>query len=156
MRLQRTILIVAFICLTYAAFAQEFRKTSWLMTKAEVVASEGTRAVYEASFQGQQQVIYQSLVFGFAATITYLLENDKLLAASYAFKRDSGRSAWDAMKKDLTTRDGTPSFQNDHLLVWRLANTEIAVTHLPDGSTRADYWEKTYFARINSMPTAGN
>jgi hypothetical protein len=95
------------------------------------------------------------MVNGFPATITYLLENDKLLSASYTFKRDPDRKAFDFMKLDLTSRNGKPAFEKENLVGWRLERTEIALAHLPDGSSYAAYWEKAYFARINNLAGTG-
>ena len=146
---------MAFLFLACNAFALEFRNTSWLMSKEEVIASETGRIVSELSLPGQQQVVFRALVNGFPATITYLLENDKLLSASYTFKRDLERVAFDAMKRELTGANGKPTFEKPDLLGWRLQRTEIALAHLPDGTSYAAYWEKTYFARLNNLPGTG-
>jgi hypothetical protein len=94
-------------------------------------------------------------VNGFPATITYLLENDKLLSASCTFKRDMDRKAFDRMKQDLIKQYGKPAFEKDNLVGWRPERTEIALAHLPDGTSYAAYWEKTYFARINNLGGSG-
>jgi hypothetical protein len=144
---------VAFALLLFAQslFPLEFRNTRWLMGRDEVVASENGRMLSELNLQGQRQIVYQSLVHGFPATITYLLENDKLLSASYTFKRDLGREAFAAMKRELTSQNGHPAFEKQDLAGWRLERTELALAHLPDGTSYAAYWEKTYFARINKL-----
>jgi hypothetical protein len=143
----------AFICVANGCFALEFRNTSWLMTGVDVIASETSRAVSEASYSNQRQIVFRSVVNGYTATITYLLEDDKLLSASYTFTKDLSSRAFEAMKKDLLVKNGVPSVQTDTLLAWRLAKTEIALTHLTDGTTQAGYWEKSYFARINNLDT---
>lgn len=134
-----------------SAFALEFRNTSWMMSRQQVIDSEGGRVVSELDLEGQQQIVFKSLVNGFAATITYTLENDELLSASYTFARDSDRQAWDMMKQDLTGKNGPPSFEKENLIGWRLPRTEIALAHLKDGTTYVAYWEKSYFARINGQ-----
>ena len=141
--------------LSCSLFALEFRKTSWLMTKEEVIASESGRVVSELSLPGQQQIVFRTLVNGFPATITYLLENDKLLSASYTFKKDTDRTAFDGMKQDLVKQYGKPAFEQENLVGWRLEKTEIALAHLKDGTSYAAYWEKTYFARINNLAEPG-
>ena len=146
---------IAFLILAFNVFALEFRNTSWLMTKDEVIASETGRIVSELNLPGQHQVVFRTLVNGFPATITYLLEDDKLLSASYTFKRDLDRAAFDAMKQELTGKNGKPTFEKENLLGWRLQRTEIALAHLPDGTSYAAYWEKTYFARLNNLPGTG-
>jgi hypothetical protein len=149
--LKKVFIALALLCLAYSAFALEFRKTSWLMTKAEVIASENSRVVSEQSFSNQRQVVFQALIYGYTAIITYLLEDDKLVSASYTFKKDMNSLAFEAMKKELLGKNGAASFQKGSLLGWRLANTEIALTHLADGTTQAGYWEKAYFARMNNL-----
>jgi hypothetical protein len=153
--LKKVFIASAILFLSCNAFALEFRNTSWLMSKEEVIASETSRIVSELSLPGQQQVVFRTLVNGFPATITYLLEDDKLLSASCTFKRDLDRAAFEAMKQDLTIKNGKPTFEKENLLGWRLQRTEIALAHLPDGTSYAAYWEKSYFARINNLPGIG-
>ncbi|HET6451440.1 MAG TPA: hypothetical protein VFI08_09015 [Spirochaetia bacterium] len=155
--LRRSCLAAALlVSLAATAGAQEFRKTSWLMNREQVIASEGASLVSETDLKGnQQQVVFQSYLGGFPVMITYLLENDALLSASYTFRRDADRSAWAAMKQDLVTKNGPPSFEQENLLGWRLPKTEIALAHLKDGTTYVAYWEKSYFARINNLPPGG-
>jgi hypothetical protein len=153
--LKRVVIVLAFLTIAYGSFALEFRKTSWLMSKEEVIASEGGRVISELSLPGQQQVVFRSLVHGFPATITYILENDRLLSASYTFKRDLDRQAFDAMKQELTSQNGSPAFEKEDLVGWRLQKTEIALAHRPDGSSYVAYWEKAYFARINNLAADG-
>lgn len=140
------------VVIATSASAQEFRKTSWHMSRGQVIASEAANLVSDQDLKGnQEQVTFQSYVAGFPVTITYLLENDALLSASYTFRRDLDRAAWDAMKQDLQSRNGPPAFEQDNLAGWRLANTEIALAHLRDGTTYVAYWEKAYFARMNGL-----
>jgi len=153
--LKRVFVIFTFLLLAYSSFALEFRNTSWLMTGEEVIASEAGRVVSDLSLPGQQQIVFQTLVNGFPATITYILENDKLLSASCTFKRDLDRRAFESMKQDLTVKNGKPAFEQENLVGWRLERTEIALAHLPDGTSYAAYWEKAYFARINNLPGTG-
>jgi hypothetical protein len=153
--LKRAFIAAAVLLLSCNAFALEFRNTSWLMSREEVVASETSRIVSELSLPGQQQVVFRTLVNGFPATITYLLEDDKLLSASCTFKKDVNREAFEAMKRELTAKNGSPTFEKESLLGWRLQRTEIALAHLPDGTSYAAYWEKTYFARLNNLPPTG-
>ncbi len=138
------------------AFAQEFRATSWLMSKEQVIASEGGREISETDLGNhQQQVVFQSRVNGFTATITYLLQDDELLSASYTFRRDRDRAAFKAMKDTLQARNGAPAFERHDLVGWRLPKTEIALAHLADATTYVAYWEKSYFARLNNLPASG-
>lgn len=147
-----TLLSLALLLAAGSAAAQEFRGTTWLMSKNQVLASESGRVVFERSQKGQQQVAFKTFVDGLPATITYILENDALLSASYTFARDTDRRAWVAMMQDLTEKNGPPAFEQENLAGWRLAKTEIALAHLKDGTTQAAYWEKSYFARINRLP----
>ena len=154
--MKKALSTIALLCLASTAFALDFRATTWLMTKAQVIDSESTRVVSERSFPGLQELVFKSLVNGFTATITYVLENNRLLSGSYAFQKDTSRSAFEAAKKDLIAKYGAASFQTSDLLGWRLEKTEIALAHLPDGITHADFWEKSYFARINGLAAARN
>ncbi len=154
--IRSALILLALVAVAESAFAQEFRKTSWLMSKEEVIASEAGRAVSETDLNDhQQQIVFQSYVNGFRVTITYLLQNDELLSASYTFRWDRDRAAFDAMKQDLQGRNGAPAFVQEDLVGWRLAKTEIALAHLKDGTTYVAYWEKSYFARLNNLPGAG-
>jgi hypothetical protein len=150
-------ILVAFALLACACslFALGFRRTTWLMSKDEVVASEEGPIVSELNLPGQQQVVYHTVVYGHPATLTYLLENDKLLSASYTFFRDLKREAFLAMKKGLLATNGPPAFEQENLAGWRLPKTEIALAHLSDGTTYVAYWEKSYFARLNHLPPPG-
>ncbi len=139
----------------YASFALEFRNTSWLMSKEQVIASEKERVVSELNLSGQQQIVFRTIVYGFSATLTYLLENDKLLCASYNFRKDPTGKIFSRLSQELTTQYGEPVFEREDLAGWRLEKTEIALAHLPDGTCYAAYWEKTYFARLNSAAARG-
>lgn len=151
MRLKKSIIVFVALSFACSCFALEFRNTSWLMTKNQVIASESGRELSELSVDGQQRIVFGSVVNGFTAEITYILENDRLLSASYNFKKDASRAAFDAMKRELTKSNGAPSFDKGNIIGWRLEKTEIALAHLPDGTTYAAYWEKSYFARINDL-----
>jgi hypothetical protein len=149
--LKRSAITLALLLAAGALFGQEFRGTTWLMTKDQVIASENLRVTSELSQKGQQQVVFQTYVDGFPVMLTYLLEHDALLSASYTFRKDVDRRAWVAMMQDLTQKDGPPSFEQDNLAGWRLEKTEVALAHLKDGTTYVAYWEKSYFARINHL-----
>ncbi|MGA2639406.1 MAG: hypothetical protein ABSG21_00725 [Spirochaetia bacterium] len=153
--MKRVFVVFAFLFLAYSSFALEFRNTSWLMTGEEVIASEAGSVVSYLSLPGQQQIVFRTFVNGFPATITYVLENNKLLSASYTFKKDLDRKAFDSMKQELISKNGKPAFEKESLVGWRLDRTEIALAHLPDGTSYAAYWEKSYFARINNLPGPG-
>jgi hypothetical protein len=154
--LRKIFIIGAFLVAAYACCsALEFRNTSWLMTKDQVVAAEGGHADSERTISDQQEEVFRSYVSGFPVTITYILENNMLLSASYTFKRDPARAAFNAMKSELVSKDGAPTFERNNIIGWRLEKTEIALTHLPDGTTYVAYWEKAYFARINHLGTSG-
>jgi len=150
----RALLAAPLLLVAAFASAQEFRGTTWLMSKDAVMATESLRAVSESTQKGQQQVVYQTYVDGFPVTLTYLLENDALLSGSYTFRRDIDRRAWVAMMQDLTQKYGASAFEQDNLAGWRLPKTEIALAHLKDGTTYVAYWEKSYFARINHLSEA--
>ena len=153
---RRASFVLALLLIAGSAFAQEFRNTTWLMSKDQVLASESTHEISETNLGNhQQQVVFKSYVNGFAVTITYLLQNDELLSASYTFRRDMDRTAFVAMEQDIQSKNGAPAFERDDLIGWRLARTEIALAHLKDGTTYVAYWEKTYFARLNNLTGAG-
>jgi hypothetical protein len=153
--LKRIVIALLFSFLAYGSFALEFRKSTWMMSRDEVIASESGRAVSETYQSGQQQIVFRTLVSGFPATIIYILENDKLLSGSCTFRRDKDSKAFAAMKQELTGQNGPPSFEKPNLVGWRLQRTEIALAHLPDGTSYAAYWEKEYFARINNLTGSG-
>jgi hypothetical protein len=148
---RRGLIALALLLAAGTVFSEEFRGTSWLMSRDQVIASENLRVASELSLNGQQQVVFTTYVDGFPVTLTYLLVNDALLSASYTFRRDVDRRAWVAMMQDLTQKDGAPAFEQDNLAGWRLPKTEIALAHLKDGTTYVAYWEKSYFARINHL-----
>ncbi len=149
--MKRLALAAALLFAAASAFPQEFRGTTWLMTHDQVVATESLRVTSESRVNGQQQIVYQTYLDGFTVTLTYLLENDALLSASYTFRRDVDRRAWVAMMQDLTEKYGPTAFEQENLAGWRLPKTEIALAHLKDGTTHVAYWEKSYFARINHL-----
>jgi hypothetical protein len=154
--MKRILLILALCAVAGTLFAAEFRNATWLMSKEEVVKSEPGLFVSELNLPGQQQIVFRALVNGITAIITYILENDKLISASYTFRRDLDRAAFDAMRKDLVGRDGDPAFEKDNILGWRLDRSEIALAHLRDNTTQVSYWEKSYFAKINRLSDSGS
>lgn len=154
--MKKSAIALLLILVACGAFPLDFRKTSWLMSSADVIASETGLVATQHSLSNQQQLEYKTAVEGFTATITYLLVDDKLLSASYTFAKDVKRSAYDAMKQALTGVYGAPAVNKDGLLGWRLAKTEIALAHLDDGTTQVSYWEKSYFARINNLQANGS
>jgi hypothetical protein len=139
-----------------STFALEFRRSSWMMTRDEVIASEQGRVLAEKTLPGQQQIVFRTVLDGIPATITYTLEDDKLLSASYTFRRDTDRKAFDYMRQDLAGTNGAPSFEKKDLAGWRLDRTEIALAHLSDGTSCVVFWEKAYFRRINGNRGVGD
>jgi hypothetical protein len=124
-----------------------------MMSRDEVVASEPGRVLSERDLPDQRQIVYRTLIAGIPATITYTLENNKLLSASYTFRRDADRKAYTFMRQDLATQNGAPVFEKEDLVGWRTEKTEIALAHLSDGTSYVAFWEKEYFLRMNR--TAG-
>jgi hypothetical protein len=155
-RLRAALLPAVFFLAAYCSFADDFRKTSWLMTRDQIIASEDTQVDSEMEFAGQQQVVFRALVKGHSGSITYLLENNQLRAASYNFGNDERRQIYSYMKDSLTTRYGKPSIHKDEMLGWRLERTEIALTYLPNKSCYVAFWEKAYFARLNNLSPSGD
>jgi hypothetical protein len=150
--LKKAFIVLALISLAAGSVcALEFRNTTWLMTKEQVIASETGHIVSVVDVPGQQQIVVRSPVNGFPATITYTLENNKLVSASCSFRKDRDSTAFTAMRQELARRNGAPAFEKPALIGWTLDKTEIALAHLPDGTTYAAYWEKSYFARINNL-----
>ena len=153
----KTLLVAAaLLSVAWGSFAAEFRNTTWMMSEQQVSDSEDTRMVSGLTLGTTRQLVFETRVAGFPATITYTLEDGKLLCASLSFRDDTDGAAFSAMKKDLMGKNGTPAFQKADLIAWRLQRTEIALSRLPDGTTYVAYWEKSYFARINNLPSAGD
>jgi hypothetical protein len=152
--LRRAIAAIVFVFLAYGSFASDFRKTSWLMSKNQVLASEDGTLVTERNIAGQQEVIYRAQFEGYLGSVTYMLENDRLLAATYNYQRDDTRQVYSHMKESLTREFGKPSLQTDSLAVWRSERTEIALTFRAEKTCYVAFWEKGYFARINKLTTA--
>jgi hypothetical protein len=151
--LKRLLTATILVLLGFAAFALEFRKTSWMMSRGEVMAAEPGTPVSDVNQSGQNQITFLADAHGFPARITYVLENGKLLAGFCEIVKDADRRAFEALKKELVGQKGAPSFQKTDLVGWRLERTEIALSHLPDGRSCAAYWEKGYFASINGLKT---
>jgi hypothetical protein len=148
----RNALIAALVLLaTQALAAADFRSTSWLMTRDQVTAAEGGPAIPMGDQGGRQQLLFKTYVDGKSCSITYYFENDALVSASYSFRADTNREAYEVMKKRITGGYGAPSMEKDAMLAWRLPRTEIALTWLPDTSSYVVYWQKEYFARINGL-----
>jgi hypothetical protein len=152
----KTVIAIGLLILACgSASALEFRQSSWMMSRAEVIASEQGRPVSVRDLPGQEEIVFQTSVAGIPVTITYILENDRLLSASYMFRRDPGRKAFEYMLRDLTSQKGSPAFSRADLVGWRLEKTEIALAHLADGASYAAFWEKDYFRRMNGTLEMG-
>ena len=152
--MRKVIGAIVFLFLAYGSFASDFRKTSWLMSKDQVLASEDGRLVTERNIAGQQEVIYRARFEGYEGSITYVLENNKLLAASYNYQKDDTRQVFSHMKESLTRQFGAPALQTDSLAVWRSARTEVALAYRAEKTCYVAFWEKAYFARINNLTAA--
>ncbi|MGA2478602.1 MAG: hypothetical protein ABSG63_07625 [Spirochaetia bacterium] len=127
-----------------------------MMTRDEVIASEQGRVISEKVMPDQSEIVFRTQVGGMPATITYILENDKLLSGSYTFRRDISRKAFDFMRQDLVTQNGAPAFEKGDLVGWRLEKTEIALAHFADGTSYVAFWEKDYFRRMNKTAGMGD
>jgi hypothetical protein len=152
--LRKAALAIIFVFCACSLFASDFRKTSWLMTKEQVLASEDGTIVTERNVAGQQEVVYRARFEGYEGSVTYVLENDRLLAASYNYKKDETRKVYSHMKESLTRQYGKPAVQTDSLAVWRSERTEIALAYRAEKTCYVAFWEKGYFARINKLTTA--
>jgi hypothetical protein len=150
--LKKGAIFLLLVLIPAASFALEFRRSSWMMSREEVIASEPGRILWEKTLPGQLEIVYRTMLDGIPAVITYTLENDRLLSASYTFRKDADRRAFDYMRQDLASRNGAPTFEEQDLAGWRLERTEIALAHLPDGTSCVVFWEKGYFRRINTPP----
>jgi hypothetical protein len=154
--LRRALLSAALVLAAYGAFAADFRRTSWLMTREQIIAAEDARVDSEMQFAGQQELVFRAQVNGHSGSITYLLEDNQLRAASYNFRNDENRQVYGFMRDLLTGKYGKPAIQKDEMVGWRLERTEIALTYLPNKSCYVAFWEKAYFARINNLSPAGD
>jgi hypothetical protein len=154
--LRRAVLAAALVLVAYSVSAADFRKTSWLMTREQIIAAEEANVDSEVEFAGQQQLVFRAQVNGHSGSITYLLENNQLRAASYSFRNDENRQVYAYMKDFLTGKYGKPAIQKDEMVGWRLEKTEIALTYLSNRSCYVAFWEKAYFARINKLSPAGD
>ncbi len=155
-RPSRIFLSAAFLLAACSVFAADFRQTSWLMTREQIIVAEGANAVSETDFAGQKEMVFRAQVTGHTAAVTYTLENNQLRAASYSFRNDDDRQVYLYMKDQLTGAYGKPTVQKGELVGWRLSRTEIALTYLPNKSCYVAFWEKAYFARINNLRPAGD
>ena len=151
----RTVTTAVFlVLLAGSAFASDFRKTTWLMSKDQVQASEDGTLVTERNVAGQQEVVYRARFEGYEGSVTYVLENDKLLAATYNYQKDDTRQVYSHLKESLTRQFGAPSLQTDSLAVWRSERTEVALAYRAEKTCYVAFWEKSYFARINNLTAA--
>ena len=126
------------------------------MTREQIIAAEDANVDSEMEFAGQQQLVFRAQVKGHSGSITYLLENNQLRAASYNFRNDENRQVYSFMKDLLTSKYGQPTLQKDQMVGWRLERTEIALTYLSNKSCYVAFWEKAYFARMNNLSPAGD
>jgi hypothetical protein len=136
-------------------FAAEFRDTHWSMSRDEVIASENGTPASETIAFGQRLIVYKVYAGVYAGEVTYMLLNDRLMAASMSFKNDRSLEMFNRISGELSRKHGKPEFQTATLIVWRLEDTEIALAHLPNNTCYAAYWEKGYFARINRLSWSG-
>ncbi len=140
----------------YGSFAADFRKTSWLMSRDEVAATENGMPTSEVAYAGQLQLTFRTQLAGGTGSITYVFESDKLFAASYSFPNDDKKQVFASLRDSLSSSYGPPSLRLDGMLGWRLDRSEIALLYLPDNSCHLAYWEKGYFARINNLATSAD
>ena len=63
--MRRVITAFFLVFLAYSAFASDFRKTSWLMSREQVQASEDGTLVTERNIAGQQEVVYRARFEGY-------------------------------------------------------------------------------------------
>jgi hypothetical protein len=155
-RLLRALVPVVLFLAACGSFAADFRKTTWLMSREQIIAAEGGNVDSETDFAGQHELVFRALVNGHSGAATYLLENNQLRAASYNFRNDEDRQVYGYMKDFLTGKYGKPSLQKDEMVGWRLERTEIALAYLPNRTCYVAFWEKTYFARMNNLGPAGD
>lgn len=136
--------------------ASDFRNASWLMSSDQVRSAEGGDPLSATETNGSQQLVYKIFLNGQAGLLTYVFDGDRLVSASYRFRRDQDRSIYEIMKKSAVDQFGSPSVQKDTMVGWRLPRTEVALTSLPDTSCYLVYWEKNYFAKINGLASSEN
>jgi len=149
-------LAASFLFVSLSALAFDFRSVSWMMSRDQVVAAENLSIVSENGFGGQQELSYQTSLNGFAGSLSYTLENDRLVAASFSFPTDNHGELFRYLKGTLIRQYGPPSFQSDRLIGWRMNRTEIALAFLSGRICHLSYWEKSYFARINNLSVSAS
>ena len=156
MALKRPALMAAFLFVSLSALAFDFRSVSWMMSHDQVVASETGSILSDHGFGGQQELLYQTSLNGYAGSLSYTLERDHLVAAAFSFPTDYHGELFRYLKGTLTSQYGPPSFQSDRLIGWRMNRTEIALAFLSGRICHLSYWEKSYFARINNLSTSSS
>ncbi len=140
-----------FLIVCCSAFSADFRSVSWMMTRDQVVDAERGAIVSERALSGQREILYQTTLNGYAGSLSYTLEDDRLVAAAYNFPGDYRAELFGSLKETLTRLYGPPSFQSDRLVGWRMNRTEVALAFVSGRVCHLSYWEKSYFARINDL-----
>ncbi len=125
-----------------------------MMSRDQVVASESATMVSERAVSAEYEILYQTSLNGYSGSLSYTLENDRLVAASYNFPSDLHGELFSYLKGTLTRLYGPPSFQTDKLVGWRMKRTEVALAFVSGRICHLSYWEKTYFAKINDLASA--
>ena len=154
--MKRLALLPVFLFVSLSALAFDFRSVSWMMSRDQVVASENGSILSEHGFGGQQELLYQTSLNGYAGSLSYTLENDRLVAAAFSCPTDNHGELFRYLKGILTTQYGPPTFQSDRLIGWRMNRTEIALAFLSGRLCHLSYWEKSYFARINNLAASAS
>src|SRR6266550_710933 len=85
----RSFAVFPLIASTLAAQTADFRKTSWGMERAQVVAAEGTPPSQISERGGEIVLRYQSArLAGLDCRVVYIFAKDKLVRTKYVFQQE--------------------------------------------------------------------
>lgn len=122
MTVARSFAVLPLVALTVAAQTSDFRKTSWGMDRAQVVATEGTSPNQTRELGGEMVLRYGSARFaGLDCRVVYIFAKDKLVRTKYVFQQEHNEK--NAFLADFTTVDafliGTMERPTEQRVSWR-------------------------------------
>jgi hypothetical protein len=110
-----TAIAVATLATCCAGQTPDFRKTTWGMTKAQVLATEPLKPVIRDDEAGLTVVAYKSVtVAGMTGNLVYIFAEDKLVRAKYMFEEEHSNKTdhitdYETLDDTLGEKYGKPS-----------------------------------------------
>ncbi len=136
-----------------SAAGQDFRKVTWGMSPAEVIAAEKGLQLSEMKGTARSILTSRVDVMGFTGILNYFFEAGRLVSAQYKFDDEADMRTYNEISAGLAEKYGPPADSGDAYSLWTSARTIIRLS-FKDNLSRVDYADKAWVSAMREKRRA--